>query len=52
MLLNIVVRSICTESGQLAVLELCELDPRGSTVRNEYFVIGIKPKEECDRHRR
>jgi len=46
---NIITLSICTESGKLAT-ELCNRDPRGSTVRNEIFVRGTQPTEFCDVH--
>lgn len=41
---------ICTVSGKLPVEGLCDQDPRGSTVRYEYFVAGTEPKEYCDVH--
>ncbi|WP_069649365.1 penicillin-binding protein 1A [Caloranaerobacter ferrireducens] len=44
-----VVRNICTESGKLAT-DLCERDPRGSTVRSEIFIKGTEPTEFCDVH--
>ena len=47
---GIVTRTICTESGLLAVEGLCDEDPRGSTVRTEYFVAGTEPTEYCDVH--
>lgn len=47
---GIVTAKICTESGKLAVEGLCDEDPRGSTVRTEYFVKGTEPKEPCDVH--
>ena len=42
--------TICTKSGKLAVPGLCDRDPRGSTVRTEYFAKGTVPTEECDVH--
>lgn len=42
---------ICTESGKLAVDGLCTNDPRGSTVRSEYFATGTVPTESCDVHK-
>ena len=47
---GIVTKNICTISGKLAVPGLCDSDPRGSTVRTEYFAIGTEPKETCDVH--
>lgn len=41
---------ICTKSGKLAVEGLCDQDPRGSTVRTEYFAKGTTPTEVCDNH--
>lgn len=46
---GIVTAKICTESGQLAVEGLCDLDPRG-VVRTEYFAKGTVPTEECTIH--
>jgi penicillin-binding protein 1A len=43
--------SICTESGKLAVPDLCDADPRGSTVKTEYFAVGTVPTETCDVHK-
>jgi len=42
--------NICTVSGKLAVDGLCNLDPRGSTIKSEYFVAGTEPTESCDVH--
>ena len=47
---GIVTARICTESGKLAVSGLCNKDPRGSTVRTEYFAKGTEPTETCDVH--
>lgn len=41
---------ICIISGKLPVEGLCDHDPRGSTVRYEYFVNGTQPTEYCDVH--
>ena len=41
--------NVCSISGKLPT-ELCSHDPRGSTVRSEYFVKGTEPKEYCDSH--
>lgn len=43
--------SICTESGLLAIPDVCEADPRGSTVRSEYFTTATVPKDSCDVHK-
>lgn len=43
--------AICTESGKLAVPGLCDSDPRGSTIRTEYFATGTVPTETCDVHK-
>lgn len=47
---GIVTASICTKSGKLAQAGVCELDPRGSTVRTEFFAKGTEPTEYCDHH--
>ncbi len=44
-----ITKIICTESGKLAT-ELCERDPRGSTVKSEIFIQGTEPREFCDTH--
>jgi len=46
---NVISVMIDTESGKLAT-DLSERDPRGSTVRSEYFVKGTEPKEFDDVH--
>jgi len=43
--------AICKESGKLAVTGLCSADPRGSTIKNEYFAVGTVPTETCDVHK-
>lgn len=47
---GIVSASICTESGKLAVSGLCDHDPRGSTIKTEFFAAGTVPTERCDVH--
>ncbi|NDL67400.1 transglycosylase domain-containing protein [Anaerotalea alkaliphila] len=47
---SVVQARICTESGLLAVEGLCDADPRGSTVRYEYFAQGTVPTQTCDVH--
>ncbi|MBS7008547.1 transglycosylase domain-containing protein [Anaerostipes sp.] len=47
---NIVKARICTKSGKLAVKGVCDHDPRGSTVKTEYFALGTKPNKPCDVH--
>jgi penicillin-binding protein 1A len=47
---GIVAVDICTESGKLAVPGLCDQDPRGSTIKREYFAKGTEPTEICDVH--
>lgn len=46
---NIVTVAIDTESGKLPT-ELSNMDPRGSTVRNEIFIKGTEPTEYDDVH--
>ncbi len=41
---------VCRKSGQLAVDELCSLDPRGSQVYTEYFAKGTVPADSCEHH--
>lgn len=47
---GITTANICTKSGKLAQAGVCELDPRGSTVRTEFFAKGTEPTEYCDHH--
>jgi len=48
---GLVTKQICIYSGKVPSL-LCANDPRGSAVRDEYFVKGTEPKdnEPCDIH--
>lgn len=48
---KIVTRKICMDSGELAT-SLCEQDPRGSRVVEEYFIDGTEPDygETCSVH--
>lgn len=48
---GIVKRTICTESGKLALDGVCNYDPR-HTVKTEYFAAGTEPKEYCDVHKK
>lgn len=47
---DITTASICIKSGKLAQVGVCELDPRGSMVRTEFFAKGSEPTEYCDHH--
>lgn len=47
---GIVTASICKKSGKLAVPGLCDHDPRGSMISQEYFAKGTVPTEVCDVH--
>lgn len=48
---NIVQLSdVCSQSGKLAVDDLCDADPRGSQVISEYFAEDNQPKDTCDTH--
>lgn len=47
---GLTMASICKKSGKLAVEGLCDQDPRGSMVVNEYFANGTVPGEYCDHH--
>ena len=48
---NIVKRNICIDSGKIAT-DLCKHDPRGSRVREEYFIEGTEPaySDTCKVH--
>ncbi|MBP7175490.1 MAG: transglycosylase domain-containing protein [Thermoclostridium sp.] len=48
---KIVTRKVCKDSGKLAT-SLCEKDPRGSRVVEEYFIDGTEPDygDTCDAH--
>ena len=48
---GIVRRAVCTQSGLAPVEGLCDSDPRGSTVIEEYFAVGTEPSELCDVHK-
>ena len=47
---DIVTARVCKKSGKLAIDGVCDHDPRGSQVYEEYFVKGTEPKSSCDRH--
>ena len=47
---SITTASVCAKSGKLAVEGLCDMDPRGSMIRTEYFAPGTEPTEVCDCH--
>ncbi|MBO4213886.1 MAG: penicillin-binding protein [Lachnospiraceae bacterium] len=47
---GIVKVAICTKSGLLPIEGVCDCDPRGSCVREEYFEIGTVPTEYCNHH--
>ncbi len=47
---GITTASVCRKSGKLAVPGLCDEDPRGSMVYEEYFAEGSVPSEVCDHH--
>ncbi len=48
---GIVKRTICIDSGKIAT-DLCKQDPRGSRVREEYFIEGTEPgySDTCSVH--
>jgi len=46
---GLVKKKICIYSGKLAT-DLCTKDPRGSAVREENFLKGTEPTDECDVH--
>ena len=41
--------AVCVDSGKLPG-EFCAKDPRGSRIRNEYFIKGTEPTQTCDVH--
>ncbi len=47
---GITTANVCSISGKLPVAGLCDKDPRGSTIRAEYFAVGTVPTEKCDVH--
>ncbi|MBO5070959.1 MAG: PBP1A family penicillin-binding protein [Roseburia sp.] len=47
---GIVTAAVCKESGKLAIEGVCDSDPRGSCVIEEYFAEGTVPTEYCDHH--
>lgn len=47
---SVVTATICADSGLLAVDGLCDCDPRGSRVVEEYFVKGTEPTTACNVH--
>lgn len=47
---GIVEAQICSISGKLAIMGVCDQDPEGSTVTTEYFAEGTVPTEYCDHH--
>lgn len=46
---GIIKLNVCTVSGELPT-DLCYKDPRGSTVRSEYFIKGTQPTTTCSYH--
>lgn len=47
---NVVTAIVCLDSGLLAVEGLCDCDPRGSRVVEEYFAKGTEPTTACNIH--
>ena len=47
---NVVSATVCLDSGLLAVEGLCDCDPRGSRVVEEYFAKGTEPTTACNIH--
>lgn len=41
--------AVCRDSGKKPT-DLCARDPRGSRIRNEYFIAGTEPTGVCDVH--
>ena len=42
--------TVCSKSGLLPIEGTCDMDPRGSMVRTEYFDVDNVPTELCDHH--
>ncbi len=47
---DVVKVEVCKDSGLLAVEGLCDCDPRGSRVTEEYFAKGTEPTSACNVH--
>ena len=47
---GIVEKTVCSQSGKLAVDGLCDSDPRGSQLVTEYFAADNVPTDTCDTH--
>ena len=47
---SILTATVCTKSGLLAKMGVCDAYSGGSTVRSEYFAKGTVPTEYCDCH--
>ncbi len=47
---SIVTATVCSKSGLLATEGVCDCDPRGSMVYEEYFLSGTEPTEYCNHH--
>ena len=47
---GIVSGTVCSDSGLLAVPELCSNDARGNRTRSDIFAAGTVPSEYCDKH--
>lgn len=42
--------TVCAKSGLLPIEGVCDSDPRGSQLYNEYFAAGTVPTDTCDHH--
>ncbi|MDD6551463.1 MAG: transglycosylase domain-containing protein [Lachnospiraceae bacterium] len=47
---DIVTALVCKKSGKLPEENVCDHDPRGSMVYNEFFTKDTVPTETCDHH--
>jgi len=47
---GIVSATVCRYSGKLPVDGICDMDPRGSSLRTEIFAAGTVPTDFCDIH--
>lgn len=47
---DVITAKVCRKSGRLAIDGICDQDPRGSQIYEEYFIRGTEPKSSCDKH--
>lgn len=47
---GITTATVCKKSGKLAIPGICDCDPRGSMIYEEFFAEGSAPTDVCDHH--